>query len=262
MRAVVNQTRKQVRRLGDATGIHLLRGIAHRALAHLTTGACVLTFTALSSCGGGTTGTSSSDSLRFSGFAQDADGTRAARLSMSVVSTATNENLVDSGTNDSGDFSMELPANEEAFVVDVEGVGSTQIARQQLGVGAMASKLAVTSAGALVAEDVFEVQPLATVLCASLTVNGSTIVVSGDVGEAPCKAAFGVASQSVPLTSFRGDLIGSCAGSIETISSAGASAQGVITLDLNDAFARGCSNIKVSITSPRAPGLKSEFPVL
>ena len=213
-------------------------------------------------CGGGTTGTSSSDSVQFSGFAEGADGVRAARLSMTVTSAATSENLVDSGTDDAGDFSMELPADEEAFVVDVEGVGSTRIARQQRGVGTMTSKLVVTSAGALVAEDVFEAQPLATALCASLTVSGSTIVVSGDVGEAPCKAAFGVASQSVPLTSFRGDLIGSCAGSIETISSAGASAQGVITLDLNDAFARGCSNIKVSITSPRAPGLRSEFPVL
>jgi hypothetical protein len=213
-------------------------------------------------CGGGTTGTSSSDSVQFSGFAEGADGVRAARLSMTVTSAATSENLVDSGTDDAGDFSMELPADEEAFVVDVEGVGSTRIARQQRGVGTMTSKLVVTSAGALVAEDVFEAQALATALCASLTASGSTIVVSGDVGEAPCKAAFSVASQSVPLTSFRGDLIGSCAGSIETISSAGASAQGVITLDLNDAFARGCSNIKVSITSPRAPGLKSEFPVL
>ena len=261
MRAVVNQTRKQVRRLGDATGIHLLRGIAHRALAHLTTGACVLTFTALSSCGGGTTGTSSSDSLRFSGFAQDADGTRAARLSMSVVSTATNENLVDSGTNDSGDFSMELPAEEQAFLVDVDGVGTTTISRQQRGVGTLASKLSVTSGGTLVAEDVFEVQPIGSTLCESLSLSGSAIVVSGDVGSAPCKVAFGVASRSLPLNSFRGDLVASCAGSGETISSAEASPQGIITLDLNEAFARGCSDITVSITSSQAPGLRSEFPV-
>jgi hypothetical protein len=181
---------------------------------------------------------------------------------MSVASAATSENLVDSGTNDNGDFSMELPADEEAFVVDVEGVGSTRIARQQRGVGTISSKLAVTSAGALVAEDVFEAQPLGSALCESLTLNGNAIVVSGDVGNASCKVAFSVASRSLPLTSFRGDLVASCAGLTEPIGSAGASAQGVITLDLNDAFARGCSNIKISIASPLAPGLESEFPVL
>lgn len=261
MRAVVNRKREQFRRLEDVTGIHPLRGLAYRALAYLTTGVCMLTLTALASCGGGTTGTSSSDSLRFSGFAQDADGARAARLSMSVTSTATNENLVNSGTNDSGDFSMELPAEEQAFLVDVDGVGTTAISRQQRGVGTMASKLSVTSAGALVAEDVFEAQPIGSTLCASLSLSGSAIVVSGDVGEAPCKVAFGVASRSLPLNSFRGDLVASCAGTAETISSAGASSQGTITLDINEAFARGCSDITVSITSSQAPGLRSEFPV-
>jgi hypothetical protein len=216
----------------------------------------------LASCGGGTTGTSSSDSLQFSGFAEGADGVRAARLAMSVTSAATSENLVDSGTDDAGDFSMELPAEEGAFVVDVNGVGSTTISRQQRGVGALASKLSVTSAGALVAEDVFEAQPLASILCASLSLSGSTIVVSGEVGNAPCKVAFSVASKSLPLNSFRGDLIASCAGSRATISSAAASSQGVIMLDLNIAFARGCSDITVLISSSRSAGLRSEFPVL
>lgn len=252
MRAVMKRFKEQLK---------YGRGSDSDALALIRAGVITLAIGIFIGCGGGTTGTSSSDSLQFSGYAEGADGLRAARLSMSITSAATSENLVDSGTNDSGDFSMEIPADEAAFVVDVEGVGTTQIARQQRGAGTMASKLAVTSAGALVAEDVFEVQALASVLCASLSFNGGSIVVSGDVGNAPCKVAFGVASTSLPLSSFRGDLIASCAGSNTTVRSAAASAQGVITLDLNYAFTRGCSDIKVSITSSRAPGLRSEFPV-
>ena len=253
MRAVMNQAKSQ-RKEG--------RDVVSQALFRMRAGIVALSLGILAACGGGTTGTSSSDSLRFSGYAEGADGVRAGRLSMSVASAATSESLVDSGTNDAGDFSMELPAEEEAFVVDVEGVGATQIARQQRGAGTMASKLSVTSTGALMAENVFEVQALGSVLCASLTLNGSALVVVGDVGSAPCKVAFSVASKSLPLTSFRGEVVALCAGSMMTISSAAASSQGVITLDLNEAFTRSCSNITVFIASSRAPGLQSEFPVL
>ena len=253
MRALMNRIKSQQK---------LDRRPDSQFLGRVSAGVITLALGVFIGCGGGTTGTSSSDSVQFSGFAEGVDGVRAARLSMTVTSAATSENLVDSGTDDSGDFSMELPADEEAFVVDVEGVGSTQIARQQRGVGTMTSKLAVTSAGALVAEDVFEAQPIGSILCASLTLNGSAIVIAGNVGNAPCEVAFSVASRSLPLTSFRGEVTASCAGSTETVTSAGASAQGVITLDLNYAFSRGCSDIKVSITSPQAPGLRSEFPVL
>lgn len=265
MRALVNRSGEslgKLRHLGDMSELRLSRSRGLRALNHLMRGVCMVTLATLSSCGGGTTGTSSSDSLRFSGFAQDADGARAARLSMSVTSTATNENLVDSGTNDSGDFSMELPAEEQSFLVDVDGVGTTTISRQQRGVGTMASKLSVTSSGALVAEDVFETQVLASPLCQSLTLNGSSIVVSGDVGQAPCEATFAVASNSLPLTSFSGRVEATCAGSRAFVTSANSSSEGQITLDLNAAFRRGCSDIEVVVSSRLAPELQSAFQVL
>ena len=235
--------------------------LTRRALAQLSTGISLLVIGTLVSCGGGTTGTSSSDSVKFAGYAEGADGLRAANLSMSVVSTATNKNLADSGTNDTGDFSMELPAEVESFVVDVQGVGATTLLRQQRGEGTMTSKLSVTSTGALVAEDFFEVQVLASSLCASLTLSDTTLVVSGDLGGAPCEVTLKVASRALPLTSFRGNVEATCNASRVVVSTANASTQGAITLDLNAAFARGCSDIKVSVGSLRAPDLQSTFPV-
>jgi hypothetical protein len=181
---------------------------------------------------------------------------------MSVASTATNENLVDSGTNDAGDFSMELPAEEESFVVDVDGVGATTISRQQRGVGTMASKLSITNSGALVAEDVFEVQVVGSTLCKSLSLSGSNLVVSGDVGQAPCEVTFAVASNELPLTSFSGRVEATCAGSRSFVTSANSSTEGQITLDLNAAFRRGCSDIQMVVSSRLAPELQSTFQAL
>jgi hypothetical protein len=216
---------------------------------------------ALSACGGGTTGTSSSDSLLFSGYAEGADGVRVARLSMSVSSASTNENLVDSGTNDIGDFSMQLPSDEGEFVVNVEGVGATSIARQQRGSGTMASKLEVLDSGALRTQNLFEAQVITAILCENLSANGDTLTVSGNVGSAPCEASFAIASTDMPVTSFRGEIEGVCGGSRGTVASASASARGIITLNLNAAFSRECSDVTIRVSSSEAPDLVSVFSV-
>jgi hypothetical protein len=253
---------KKLRALEQTRVVSLGNDLTRRALAQLSTGISLLAIGTLVSCGGGTTGTSSSDSVRFAGYAEGADGLRAANLSMSVVSTATSKTLAESGTNDTGDFSMELPAGVESFVVDVTGVGTTTISRQQRGEGTMTSKLSVASTGALVAEDLFEVQVLTSLLCGSLTLSENTLVVSGGVGEAPCEVRLKVASRALPLTSFRGNVEATCDASRVVVSTANASAQGGMTLDLNAAFSLGCSDIKVAVGSLQAPDLQSIFPVL
>ena len=264
MQPITNRPMGWGERLRSVEGIRALslgRNLARRALAHLSTAMSLFVIGFFVSCGGGTTGTSSSDSVKFAGYAEGADGLRAANLSMSVVSTATNKNIADSGTNDSGEFSMELPAEVQSFVVDVEGVGTTTVSRQQRGEGTMTSKLSITSTGALVAEDLFEVQVLTSSLCRSLTLSNNTLIVSGEVGGAPCEVTLQVASRVLPLTSFRGKVEASCDASRIIVSSANASTQGAITLDLNTAFSRGCSDITVSVGSPQAPDLQSIFPV-
>ncbi len=265
MRAIRNQTQR-AGSIWALTARHTGSHHAwHSATPRLTFSAKTLLSIAvcvLSACGGGTTGTSSSDSLRFSGYAQGADGIRAAQLSMSVISATTNENLVDSGTNDAGEFEMELPPTESAFEINVTGVGTTTISRQQRGVGSMASKLSATSSGTLIAEDVFEVQAISPALCSTVTVSGNSLVVSSDTSTSPCPVQFAVASSSLPLASFRANLEANCGGAQQIINSVGASPQGVLTVDLSQAFARSCSDIVVGISSTRATGLGVEFPVL
>lgn len=233
----------------------------YRASLRLGLQLSVVTLLTLCACGGGTTGTSSSDSLRFSGYAEGADGARAARLSMSVSSASTNDNLVDSGTDDNGDFSMRLPSDEGEFVVNIDGIGATSIARQQSGAGTMASKLSVSDSGALRAQNLFETQVLTSILCENLTANGDTLTVSGTVGSAPCEASFVVASTDMPVTSFRGEIEAICDGSRDVVSSASASSRGIITLNLNAAFSRGCSEVTIRISSSEAPDLVSVFSV-
>jgi hypothetical protein len=221
----------------------------------------LLLLVSVASCGGGTTGTSATDSVKFAGYAQTANGERASGLSMSVQSATTNQTLVNSGTDDSGDFSMTLPSDEDAFVVDVKGVGTTTISRKQRGAGTMASTLAVTNSGALVATDFFEAQIDASSLCASLTANGDELIVSGDVGTGPCPVTFTIASQQLSLNSFRADVEGVCDGTRQLVTSARSSSAGTVTVDLNEAFARGCGDVQVSISSVKAVGLTSIFSV-
>jgi hypothetical protein len=130
----------------------------------------------MSACGGGTTGTSSTDSLKFSGYAETANGQRASDLSMSVQSAATDQTLVDSGTDRRGDFSMALPSDESGFLVIVDGVGEATIVRNQSGAGTMTSKLAATSNGALMVKDLFETQIDPISLCSGLTADGDLVM--------------------------------------------------------------------------------------
>ena len=111
---------------------HLLR-IFLLPLAMLTT-----------SCGGGTSGTSSPTPLMLTGYAEQADGSRGAGLTMSVRASSSSNIILTSGTDQNGDFSMELPVSERSFVIEVDGVGSTQISRRQSGEGNIATKLTVT----------------------------------------------------------------------------------------------------------------------
>ena len=215
----------------------------------------------VASCGGGTTGTSSTDSVKFAGYAQTANGERAPGLSMSVQSATTNQTLVNSGTDDRGDFSMTLPSDEDAFVVDVTGVGTTTIARTQRGAGTMASTLAVTTSGSLVATDFFEAQIDTSSLCGSLTANGDTLIVSGDVGTGPCPVTVTIASQQLSLDSFRSNVEGVCDGTPQLITSARSSSAGTVTVDLGEAFAQECDDVRVIISSVNAVGLTSVFSV-
>jgi hypothetical protein len=210
-------------------------------------------------CGGGTTGTSPTDSLKFSGFAEQADGTRAGSLTMSVRSTSTDETLVDSGTNEEGRFDMELPSEESSFTVDVSGVGSARVNRNQNGAGAMSAKLSVTSQGALSIAEFFENQVISA--CPSISVRGTKLIISGEVGKESCPIEVITASSELFVQNFTARVLATCAGAATVVSSASASPTGAMTLDLNEAFSKGCVDISVVVTTPDAVGLESVFTV-
>jgi hypothetical protein len=222
---------------------------------------CLCLAISCSGCGGGTTGTSSIGELKFSGVAEDADGTRAGELTMTVRSGGSDEALVDSGTNKNGEFAMDLPASEERIVVEVDGVGSTSIARQQRGDGTMSAKLAVTKEGTLTSRQFSESQVDRSTLCARLEVSGNIIRVVGPVGTEPCIVDIIVASEELSLESFTGTVRGVCSGTRTVVQESRAEGDGRLRLDLNRAFLEGCEGLEVVVRSSQTPELASIFVV-
>jgi hypothetical protein len=180
---------------------------------------------------------------------------------MLVKSGTTNQNLQDSGTNAEGDFSMELPASESSLVIDVDGVGSTTIQRQQQGAGSISTKLAVTSQGALLASDLFETQIVSASLCGGLTAEGTQLVVTGEIAAGPCLVPLQIASVDLQLTTFVASVFAKCEGSSAVVASGRADAQGNVVVDLAQAFSRSCEDLNIVVSSSEAPGLSGEFSV-
>jgi hypothetical protein len=213
------------------------------------------------SCGGGTTGTSSTDTVKFLGIAEQADGRRAAFLKMTVRSGRTNESLEESGTDAKGDFVMTLPANESSLVVDVSGIGSTTVQRQRQGRGVLAAKLAVTRQGTLEAAQQYEVQIDEDSLCSRLASEGSELLVVGQESDTPCGVTLSVKSQQLTPRLFRGSVVAVCDGASVVLNSEVASDAGKISLDLQEAFDRDCRDIRLVVTSTEAAQLRATFPV-
>jgi hypothetical protein len=210
-------------------------------------------------CGGGTTGTSPTDTLRFSGFVEQADGTRASSIAMTIRSGVTEDNLLESATNEQGEFSMNLPASEQALIIEAQGVGSTMVMRDQRGDGAITAKLGVTSQGQLLATLISELQIKQSSLCSSLSPSENGLTIVGDVGQEPCLVTISVASQELPIEQFIGTLTAVCSNVQVDLEISRASQQGEILYDLNRAFSLNCSDIQLKISHGNAPELVAIF---
>jgi len=217
----------------------------------------LITFT-IASCGGGTTGTSSTDSVKFAGYAEQTNGDRSPFLSMTVSSGTSGEDLRNSGTNADGDFDMVLPASESSLVIDVVGVGTTTMRRLQQGPGTLSTKLAATGEG-IQSELQFEAQVSQQNLCSSLVASGDELTVVADEDQVPCPATITIASKELTLGNFEGAVVARCAGANSTLTTAWANDGGNVTLDLSAALTAGCSEIQIVVSHPQAPGLESVF---
>lgn len=210
-------------------------------------------------CGGGTTGTSPTNELKFSGLVQQSNGTPAPSLLMTVRSGLTDDNLLDSGTNEQGEFAMDLPAAEESLVIDVQGVGSTTVTRAQRGAGTITAKLRVMPEGGLSTSQLSEAQIDEAALCSSLAVSGNMLAIVGDVGQEPCPVVISVDSQELGVAEFTGILSAVCDNARVDLEAAKASQQGEMTLDLNRAFSRGCEDVELSVLHSKVPELVASF---
>lgn len=226
--------------------------------ALLTATAVALSLTA---CGGGTTGTSPTGELKLAGFAEQSDGDRAPGLSMTVRSGTTDRNLKDSGTDERGEFAMELPASENVLIVDVAGLGAATIARQQRGAGTITTKLVKTVSGDLNTAGLFEVQIDESSLCTALLLNGNQLVVTGEVSGPDCPVTLTVAAQSAPVSSFNASVVAVCNGLERVLQSQAADRTGTVTVDLKDAIVRDCTGIRISVSNSQTAELASIFPV-
>lgn len=234
----------------------------HATIAHYRARLLALTIIAClsASCGGGTTGTSPTDSVKFAGFAEQANGSRASFLSMTVSSGTSGAPLKDSGTNAQGDFAMVLPAQESSLVVDVVGIGSTTVQRQQQGPGTLSAKLSATEQG-VESRLQFEAQLTEQGLCSNLSVSGDELIIVGETDQVPCPVTVSVASRDLPLNTFEGEVVGTCSGTVSTLNAAQSNANGEITLDMSAAINGGCGDIQIVISHPLASGLESTFNV-
>lgn len=212
-------------------------------------------------CGGGTTGTSPTESLKFSGVAVQSNQRIAPALSMSVRSSRTDEVLVTSGTNKQGLFSMTLPADEESFVITVDRVGSAVVSRNTRGEAVATARLAVTRDDTLAAERLSEAQVDKTTLCSSLVVSSDRLIQQSEVSDTPCQVTIKVTAPEVAIESLRGSVTGVCDGQQIELAQSSLSPMGEVTFDLQQAFARGCSALRISIQDPQNPDLSQIFRV-
>ena len=215
-------------------------------------------------CGGGTTGTSPTDSLKFSGFAADANNQRLAGLSMTVRSGTSERDLEQSGTDTQGDFSMRLPDSESSLIVDVTGVGAVAVTRQLSGPGTISTKLATTQDSTLEARDLFEARVNEDSLCEQLALGSGDqiLITSRDLNE-PCPVTIDIASRELAGGDFKVTLSGVCGGALQSLTTASpTSGDGAIfsaTLNVEPAITSGCQELKISVTHPGNNGLNAVF---
>jgi hypothetical protein len=180
---------------------------------------------------------------------------------MIVRSGTTNQALQEADTNAQGDFSMEIPASESSLVIDVEGVSSTTIQRQQQGAGSITTALAVTNQGELSTSKLFEVQLVSASLCKALTAEGTQLVVTGEIPSGSCLVPLQIASEDQQLTTFVASVFARCGENSSVVTSAQANAQGRVVVDVAQALSRGCTDVNIVVSSGEAPELISEFSV-
>lgn len=219
---------------------------------------CIL---ALVGCGGGTTGTSSGDTFKLVGITESSQRAPLPDTSMSVLSGANDQVLVESQTDRSGDFEMDLPSDEESLIVDVQGTKSAPLKRQLRGEGVVSTKLRQDSAGALSFAETFEVQIDTASLCPALIAEGNQLYQRAEWSQGPkqsCSVRFMVRSKDLPTASLEVTGKSNCD---VTIQSSSAEPDGTLSVDVADLLNSGCRSAELVVSANGSALLSATFPL-
>lgn len=212
-------------------------------------GALVALLLISAGCGGGTTGTSSGETFKFVGVTENAQRAPLADIEMSVLSGVTDQVLVESLTDQNGDFAMDLPSDERTVLVDVQGSKSTPLKRQLIGESVVSTKLRQDEVGALTFIETFEAQVDVASLCSALEVEGDRIYrrseQDGPTGES-CLIRFLVRSKDLPLATVRATVRTECPVSVEP---ARVAADETISLNVASLLNAGCDRSEIIVSA-------------
>jgi len=220
--------------------------------------ACIVFPLLLPGCGGGTTGTSPTGGFQLVGITEDAKRAPIASTSMSVLSGTGDNLILESQTDQNGDFTMELPNEEAGIIVDVQGTRSTPLMRKLQGTSVVSTKLSQNASGALAFADTFEVQVDPSRLCRSLETENNQIVQTTEIVDTECPVTLVVRSSDANYASIEASVRSGCAD--RTVSSRASSA-GDITINLAPVLTSRCDRIEIVVSRVDAPLREAVFPV-
>lgn len=89
----------------------------------------------------------------------------------------------------------------------------------------------------------------------------NTVEIAGSAIDNKCSVRIALASVKLKLDSFIARLRGICEGDDVVLNQAKPDSAGAVTVSLDGARGRECSDLRIVITSNTAPGLVSVFPV-
>ncbi len=227
----------------------MIRAITHAYIVRLA----VLALVALGSgCGGGTTGTSSTGELKFSGYAQDSSGARLGDTPMLVRAASDDQELRSSATDAQGDFGMELSGDQASLLIEIDGKRSQPITRAFTGSSVLSTVVTSDKSGELSTAGGFEIHIDPESLCSAVGTENNELFIQGDL-TSPCAVKIQVSSSDYAISTFSAVLRARCEDAVVAISTSPADGEGDITVDLSQATDRGCSPYEIQISSKRDP---------
>jgi hypothetical protein len=192
------------------------------------------------------------------GITEDAKRAPIASTSMSVLSETGDNLLLESQTDQNGDFTMELPNEEAGIIVDVQGTRSAPLIRKMQGASVVSTKLSQDAAGTLAFADTFEVQIDSSRLCRSLETENNQIIQATETVDAECSVTLVVRSNEADYASIEATVRSACAD--RTIKSS-ATNDGDITINLAPVLTARCDRIEIVVSRVGSQLRGAVFPV-